>query len=55
MKRERFLKDWPAILNDREVKYKNTDKYVCFSFSREVGGRSGWLWVEKQKGVKEVL
>lgn len=49
-----FFKDWPMVLNDRDIKYKKTDKYIYFSFSRKVGDRSGWLWVEEQAEVKEV-
>lgn len=42
------------ILNDRDIKYKKTDKYIYFGFSREVGDRSEWLWVKEQAGLKEV-
>ena len=42
------------VLNDRDIKYKKTDKYIYFSFSREVGDRSEWLCVKEQAGLKEV-
>ena len=48
------MKDWPKVLNDRDIKYKKTDKYIYFGFSREVEDRSGWLWVKEQAGLKEV-